>query len=128
MRRIAATVALLATLVAPIHAAASAGMPGCDGVRASDCCCPMPQGDEADERTGPAVEGVCCCDVEPAAATSSSSPMSPPPASPAVVAAGAAEIADVQAACGAGEPLAYAPARGPPPTGTLFSQAIALLL
>lgn len=125
MRRIAATLGLVAVLVAPLHGLAGVAL-GCDGVRAlGECCCPT--GEREDDGDRPAAWGLCCCDIEPAVSATSV------PVASAAHAASAARgpsetVRDVPAPEAEAVAAPIEAARDPPPAGSLFGQAVALLL
>lgn len=128
MRRIAATLAVVATLVAPLHALAGVAL-ACDGVRASDaCCCPSAEADGGEEGdSDPAARGICCCDIEPAAPVSAA-PVASAPGGAAVERTNDESVRDVPAPESEDSARPQSGARAPPAASSLFAQNVSLLL
>ena len=130
MRRRAISLAVIATLLAPIQALASMGI-GCDDVRAtSACCCPTSRDSSERERDAPSsIDRTCCCDVQPASPTAPQSPSALAPSSVAVDDAATRVGAETPSPSQEGDAAPSASARGPPPpAASLYEQHIALLL
>jgi hypothetical protein len=129
MRRIAISLAVIASLLAPVQALAAVGL-GCEGVRpVSSCCCPLSARADEDAPPAPAFEGVCCCEIQPVAPTARGEIASAPPSESLAPARAAVELGTAEPPIAPRAVSSPEHARPPPlPAGSLLSQHIALLL